>query len=96
VRVDDPLVIQLREMSRVDDDLAEDMNRLTNRMREQLHRYYPALLRLSRRPTSRGCAPCSSSLRRLLPELGSSRSGSRSSSASTAFGAWMPNRSGRR
>src|SRR3954453_22616142 len=26
VRVDDPLVIQLREMSRVDDDLAEDMN----------------------------------------------------------------------
>lgn len=38
VRVDDPLVIQLREMSRVDDDLAQDMNRLTNRMREQLHR----------------------------------------------------------
>jgi len=37
VRVDDPLVIQLREMSRVDDDLAEDMNRLTNRLREQLH-----------------------------------------------------------
>jgi transposase len=47
VRVDDPLVIQLREMSRVDDDLAEDMNRLTNRLREQLHRYYAALLRLS-------------------------------------------------
>lgn len=47
VRVDDPLVIQLREMSRVDDDLAEDMNRLTNRMREQLYRFYPALLRLS-------------------------------------------------
>jgi transposase len=47
VRVDEPLVIQLREMSRVDDDLAEDMNRLTNRMREQLHRFYPQLLRLS-------------------------------------------------
>jgi transposase len=47
VRVDDPLVIQLREMSRVDDDLAEDMNRLTNRLREQLHRFYPQLLRLS-------------------------------------------------
>lgn len=47
VRVDDPLVIQLREMSRVDDDLAEDMNRLTNRLREQIHRYYASLLRLS-------------------------------------------------
>lgn len=47
VRVDDPIVIQLREMSRVDDDLAEDMNRLTNRMREQLHRFFPSLLRVS-------------------------------------------------
>lgn len=47
VRVDAPLVIQLREMSRVDDDLAEDMNRLTNRLREQLHRFYPQLLKLS-------------------------------------------------
>jgi transposase len=47
VRVDDPLIIQLREMSRVDDDLAEDMNRLTNRLREQIHRYYASLLRLS-------------------------------------------------
>src|SRR5690349_5845912 len=47
VRVGDPLVIQLREMSRVDDDLAEDMNRLTNRLREQLHRFYAALPGLS-------------------------------------------------
>lgn len=45
--IDAPLVIQLCEMSRVDDDLAENMNRLTNRLRDQLHRFYPALLRLS-------------------------------------------------
>jgi len=47
VRVDEPLVIQLREISRVDDDLLEDLNRLTSRLREQLLRFYPQLLRLS-------------------------------------------------
>ncbi len=47
VRVDDPLVIQLREVSRADEDLRQEMNRLTNRLREQLHRFYPQVLRLS-------------------------------------------------
>jgi transposase len=46
VRVDDPLVIELRELSRVDDDLREELSRLSNRLREQLHRFCPDLLAL--------------------------------------------------
>jgi transposase len=46
VDMDDPLIIQLREASRAEDDLREELNRLTNRVREQVHRYYPQLLRL--------------------------------------------------
>lgn len=46
-RIDDPLVIQIRELARVDDDLRAEKNRLCNRLREQLHRYYPQLLHLS-------------------------------------------------
>src|SRR5216684_9407706 len=46
VRLDDPLVIQLRELSRVHDDLGREANQLTNRLREQLHRYYSQALAL--------------------------------------------------
>ena len=42
----DPTVIELREWSRIADDLGMERNRLTNRMREQLWRYFPALLEL--------------------------------------------------
>jgi transposase len=44
--VGDPVVIQLREWSRLADDLGTERNRLTNRLREQLWRYYPAVLEL--------------------------------------------------
>jgi len=40
----DPVVIELREWSRIAEDLGADRNRLTNRMREQLWRYFPAML----------------------------------------------------
>ena len=40
----DPLIIELREWSRIADDLGTERNRLTNRMREQLWRYFPAML----------------------------------------------------
>ena len=40
-------VIRLRELSRVEDDLTQDHNRLINQLREQLHRYFPQLLQLS-------------------------------------------------
>ena len=46
VRLDDPLVIQLRELSRVDEDLMREGNQLTNRLRELLHRFYAQTLPL--------------------------------------------------
>lgn len=44
--VADPVVIELREWSRIAEDIGTERNRLTNRMREQLWRYFPALLEL--------------------------------------------------
>ncbi len=43
---DDPLIIELREWSRLADDLRDEHTRLANRMREQLWRYYPQMLEL--------------------------------------------------
>jgi transposase len=40
------VVIELREWSRIADDLGAERNRLTNRLREQLWRYFPAMLAL--------------------------------------------------
>ncbi|BCH21513.1 IS110 family transposase [Mesorhizobium sp. L-8-3] len=42
----DPVIIELREWSRISDDLGTERNRLTNRLREQLWRYLPAFLEL--------------------------------------------------
>jgi transposase len=39
--VDDPLVIELREWSRIHDELKQEQSRLANRIRGQLWRYYP-------------------------------------------------------
>jgi transposase len=39
--IDDPLVIELREWSRIYEELKQEQNRLTNRVRDQLWRYYP-------------------------------------------------------
>jgi len=47
VRIDDPLVIELREISRAEEELKEENNRLSNRLREQMLRYFPQVLRLS-------------------------------------------------
>jgi len=41
VSVDDPLVIELREWSRMHDELTQERTRLANRLRGQLWRYYP-------------------------------------------------------
>lgn len=46
VRIDDPLVIELRELSRVDEDLKQEKARLSNRLREQVYRFFPQMLRL--------------------------------------------------
>jgi len=46
VKIDDPVSIQLREFSRLHDDLREELSRLTNRLRDQLYRFFPQMLRL--------------------------------------------------
>jgi transposase len=47
LELDNPIVVQLREWSRADEDLAQELRRLSNRLREQLHRYFPQVLKLS-------------------------------------------------
>ena len=42
----DPVIVELREWSRIAGDLGTERNRLTNRLREQLWRYFPAMLEL--------------------------------------------------
>lgn len=42
----DAAVIELRECSRLADDLSEERVRLTNRLREQLWRYFPAMIEI--------------------------------------------------
>lgn len=44
VRLDDPLVIQLREWSRADEDLGEQLTRITNQLRDLVYRIAPGLL----------------------------------------------------
>ena len=46
VRLDDKLVIRIRELSRTEEDLQHDMVRSTHRLRELLLRYYPQMLKL--------------------------------------------------
>jgi transposase len=46
VRLDQPLVIQLREWSRLDDDLGEELTRLTNQLRDLVYRSAPGVLAL--------------------------------------------------
>ena len=40
----DPTTVELREWSRMHEDAKHDVNRVSNRMREQLRRYFPQLL----------------------------------------------------
>src|SRR5918911_36691 len=47
VVLDDPLIIRIRELSRMDEDLREEASRLHNRLREQIHRFFPQLLKFS-------------------------------------------------
>ncbi|SEC62084.1 Transposase IS116/IS110/IS902 family protein [Rhizobiales bacterium GAS191] len=45
--IDDPVRIELREWSRIEDELKRERTRLANRVRDQLWRYYPQMLQLS-------------------------------------------------
>jgi transposase len=46
LQIDAPLVIELREWSRMTEDLGQERVRLANRVRQQLQRYYPQMLRI--------------------------------------------------
>jgi transposase len=46
VRQEDPIIMELREYSRMDDELRDELARLANRLREQLHRFFPQMLEL--------------------------------------------------
>lgn len=47
IHVEDPLVVELREASRLDSELLQQHRRLANRLYGQLHRFCPQLLALS-------------------------------------------------
>src|SRR3984893_15864439 len=44
---DEPVIVKLREGSRMADELQQERTRLASRMREQLWRYYPQMLELA-------------------------------------------------
>jgi transposase len=46
VRLDDPLVLELREWSRIDEDLGGEQTRLANQLRDLVYRMAPGLLAL--------------------------------------------------
>jgi len=46
VQPDEATVLQIREYSRIDAELRDEQSRLTNRLREQLYRYFPQALTL--------------------------------------------------
>jgi transposase len=47
VRLDEPAMIRLRELSRLEDEISQELGRTANRLREQIHRFFPQLLQLS-------------------------------------------------
>jgi transposase len=72
--VADPVVIELREWSRIAEDLGVDRNRLTNRLREQLWRYFPAILDLSKAISGQSaCSTCGRPCRRPTKRSASER-----------------------
>jgi transposase len=46
LRLDEPQLLMLRELSRAEETLLEEFRRTANRLREQLHRFYPQMLQL--------------------------------------------------
>lgn len=47
LRLDEPQFIVLRDLSRAEETLLEEFRRTANRLRDQLHRFYPQMLQLS-------------------------------------------------
>jgi transposase len=47
VQADSPEITRLRELSRLNEELKNELRRATNQLWEQLHRYFPQILKLS-------------------------------------------------
>jgi transposase len=47
VELDEPAILHLRELSRMNQEMQTDSNRLANQLWEQLRRYYPQMLKLN-------------------------------------------------
>ena len=58
VTAEDPLTVQVREYSRQETELGEDLRRLANRLRDHLLRTWPELLRLVPAADNRGSGRC--------------------------------------
>ena len=48
VGLEEAAILRMRELSRLEENLQEESNRLSNQLWEQLHRYYPQMLALSK------------------------------------------------
>ncbi len=48
VGLDEAAILRMRELSRLEENLQQESNRLSNQLWEQLHRYYPQMLALSK------------------------------------------------
>jgi hypothetical protein len=46
LQLDEPQLLRLRELSRAEETLLEDLRRSANRLQDQLHRFYPQMLQL--------------------------------------------------
>ena len=46
LQLDEPQLLRLRELSRAEETLLEDFRRSANRLQDQLHRFYPQMLKL--------------------------------------------------
>ena len=69
----DPIVIELREWSRITEDLGAERNRLTNRMRELLWRSFPQCSSSRATSARSGCSTCGRTCRRPTRPLASAR-----------------------
>ena len=85
--LDNPLIVQLREVSRLASELTRDRVRLTSRMRAQRWRYYPQILTWMPTP---GCSSFGSWHRPRPRAPGCTRRPSPAFSRSITSEGWMP------
>lgn len=88
--VDDPLVIELREWTRIHEELTQERSRLANRVRDQLWRYYPQARNLTDDLAADWFLDLWQQVPRRHRQRARTRRQSGVSSSSTGFAASMP------